>query len=527
MADALAPTRHRSAQWRGLRPWVAIVVLAALCAGCASVPSVPNAPHAAKTETLALPHPEATRLGAQFAEASRQHADTSAFHIITAGVDGFVTRVQMVRAAERTLDLQYFIFRGDETGSMLTDELKAAAQRGVRVRVLVDDGDTVEGDQQILAIDGLPNVEVRVFNPFDYRGHNHFRRNLDFVLHKSRLDYRMHNKLLIVDNAVALVGGRNVGNQYFQIDPESQFADDDAFSAGPIVQDLSKTFDEFWNSDMAIPAGWLKPSHRRGKSPSQQRLVKASGIDYPSHIASGEPYTGMISGRTPLTWAHGTVLCDSPHKGHGADMAAAVAREIGAVKTELLMVTPYFVPSQTEYGLLKDLRARDTTVQILSNSLESAPQLSAQSGYMKYRVPLLQAGVGLYEVRARLSSVRGSGQTRKVSQYGNYSLHGKMYVFDRERLFIGSMNYDQRSWRINTEIGVMIESPDIARQTAQRFAAMVGPQEAYTLTLRGTHIVWETEIDHVHVELTKEPSRGWWQRQKVLLLSMLPLAPEL
>ena len=204
----------------------------------------------------------------------------SGFHIINAGIDGFVTRIQLARAAERTLDLQYFIFRGDTTGRLLTEELRRAADRGVRVRILVDDGDTVAGDEQILELGRHPNVEVRVFNPFDYRGHNAFLRHLDFVFHKGRLDYRMHNKLMVVDNAVALVGGRNVGNQYFQVDPESQFADDDVFAAGEIAQRLSKTFDEYWNSVLAVPATALplpksRPRPDSGLRGSGDRLFGA------------------------------------------------------------------------------------------------------------------------------------------------------------------------------------------------------------------------------------------------------------
>ncbi len=171
----------------------------------------------------------------------------------------------MIDAAEKTLDLQYFIFRGDETGRLLTDALMRAADRGVRVRVLVDDGATVAGDEQIIALDAHPNIEIRIFNPFVYRGHSKMRRSIEFMLHASRLDYRMHNKLLIVDNAVALIGGRNIGNQYFQMDPDSQFADDDVFAAGPIAMQLSTTFDEYWNSRFAVPAAALdrKPALRK------------------------------------------------------------------------------------------------------------------------------------------------------------------------------------------------------------------------------------------------------------------------
>ncbi len=203
------------------------------------------------------------------------------------------------------------------------------------------------------------------------------------------------------------------------------------------------------------------------------------------------------------------------------------------VQSELLMVTPYFVPAGEDLQLLKDLRQRNVRVRVLTNSLESTTELSAQSGYLHYRVPLLEEGVELYEVRSLLGSARGSGQTAVVSRYGNYSLHAKLFVFDRQRLFIGSMNFDQRSKRLNTEVGLIIDSPELARQTAARFDAMVNPQNSYTLVLRadatghGTHLVWLTEEDGKDVEYTHEPARGTWQRIELQLLSLLPVGKEL
>src|SRR3984957_4613551 len=242
--------RRRGARREGARHGAVLLAIAMLC-GCAGLPPGADYP---KPASAAFAHPEDTRLGRQFADAAREHGRNSAFRIVSVGVDGFQLRMQMIDAAQRSLDLQYFIFRGDETGRMLTDSLERAADRGVRIRVLVDDGDTVAGDEQLLRLLDHPSVEVRIFNPGSYRGHLRLLRGLDFVFHARRLDYRMDNKLVVADNAAALIGGRNIGNQYFQIDPESQFADDDVFTVGPIVGELSGTFDEFWNSDMAIPA---------------------------------------------------------------------------------------------------------------------------------------------------------------------------------------------------------------------------------------------------------------------------------
>ena len=526
---------------------VAAVLVVSL-GGCVSLQPGANFP---KSVSVALAHPEETHLGAQFDNAALAHGGNSAFRIISVGVDGFLMRAQMIDAAERTLDLQYFIFRGDETGRLLTDGLLRAADRGVRVRVLVDDGDTVAGDEQISALDTHPNVEVRIFNPFAYRGHNSMRRTLEFLFHASRLDYRMHNKLLVVDNAVALVGGRNIGNQYFQMDPASQFADDDVFAAGPVAVKLSATFDEFWSSPFAIPAAALDRhqssakalTERRGRaaerSEQQLQTLNSDGIDYAVRVATGEPYAGVLAGRLPLVWARAEVVCDSPDKKNiesgdrrGRLMARSVLKAAHAAQHEVLIVTPYLVPAADEITLLQDLRKREVQVRILTNSLESTPDPVAQAGYSNYRIPLLKDGVELHELRALLGNTRGSGQTAVVSRYGNYGLHAKLFVFDREKLFVGSMNFDQRSKHLNTEIGVIIDSPELAQQTALRFESMVQPANAYALAWRtlgsgSSQLVWDSQVSGNAVEYTREPARSEWQRLEQSLLSWLPIAGEL
>jgi putative cardiolipin synthase len=504
----------------------------AIASGCAS----PVSRHISPPASVALGRPQETKLGRQVLEQAASHGDNSGYYLLNAGVDGLATRIQIIRGAERTLDLQYYIFRGDDAGFQVAEELRHAADRGVRVRLLVDDGDTTWGDERILQLDGYPNIQVRVFNPFDYRGHNRLWRNIDFIAHKSRLDYRMHNKLLVADNAIALIGGRNIGNQYFQIDPDSQFADDDIFVAGPVSQTLSAAFDEFWNSDLAVPAA---PLATRSTSHHKASSGAVLATDYLARINSGEPYASLIDGRRQLEWASARVVHDSPHKRDvearlqpGSLMSAAVEEQIGAVKSELLMMSPYFVPSKKELALLHQIRSRAGEVSVLSNSLESAPTLAAQSGYEKVRVPLLQDNVRLYEVRARLLSSQGSGQTRNISRYGNYALHAKLYVFDRQRFFAGSWNYDQRSLLINTEIGILIDDGALASQVARRFDEMTAPSAAYALHLSqdasGKPIVaWRTEEGHQVVDLTKEPARGWWQRLWIRVLTLLPLQPEL
>lgn len=511
---------------------VALLASMALSA-CAGRPPGADFP---KRASVALDHPEETSLGSQFAGAARQHSGDSGFRIISVGADGFRARAQMIDAAQRTLDLQYYIFRGDETGRMLTDRLISAADRGVRIRVLIDDGDTVAGDEQILRLLKHPSAELRIFNPSKYRGHIRFIRRAEFVLNAGRLDYRMHNKLLVVDNAVALAGGRNIGNQYFQVDPESQFADDDVFAAGPVVPELSKTFDEFWNSALSIPAQALGRPHHAA-SPAK---AKPGAIDYAALLANGEPYSGIMSGKLPLSWAPWQLVYDSPDKKQvlsgavkGALIAPAVEKAIQAVQSDFVLVSPYLVPSDDELQTLKELRQRGVRIRILTNSLESSPEVTAESGYEKYRVPILQSRAELYEVRSLLGSNRGSGQSAKISRYGNYALHGKLYVFDHRQVLIGSMNFDQRSQHINTEVGLIIGSADLAKQTEQRFDFMVKPENCYIVQLSQASIpgkprlTWRTVENGTAVEYSHEPARNHWQRAESKLLALLPLGREL
>jgi putative cardiolipin synthase len=531
-----------------VRRFSGILIASVLLSACAGLPPGADFP---KQPSAAFAHPEETTLGRTFAAAAQHHPGTSGFRIINAGADGFRVRAEMIDAAQRTLDLQYYIFRGDETGRLMTDHLEHAAERGVRIRVLVDDGDTIAGDQQILRLLKHPSVELRIFNPASYRGHMRVLRRLEFVLKVRRLDYRMHNKLLVVDNAVALVGGRNIGNQYFQVDPESQFADDDVFAAGPIVPELSKTFDEFWNSELSIPAQALERHTREpidavsgtkkdGSGETPSREGKPGPIDYAALVATGEPFNGIISGKVALSWATAKLVYDSPDKkdvikgaAGGRLIVPQVEDAMRAVKSEMLIITPYLVPSKDEMKSLMDLRERQSRVRILTNSLESATEISAQSGYEKYRVPMLESGIELYEIRSHLGNTRGSGQSRKVSRYGNYALHAKVYEFDRQRVFFGSMNLDQRSQHINTEIGLIIDSPDLAQQTAQRFEDMVKPENCYIVSLIPAsaegkpRLVWRTVENGQTVEFNKEPGRSAWKRFKAKLLTIVPMNREL
>jgi len=532
-----------------------------LAAGCTTLPPGTGRP---KPPSSALEPSVENALGKAFVPLTKSHGGDSGFRMLSTGIDGLTARVEMIDAAQRSLDLQTYIFRADVSGDVIARALLRAADRGVRVRVLTDDGEAIAGDERLLSLAAKPGIEFRLFNPLRYRGHLKLLRGADWLFEEGRLDYRMHNKLIVADNAVAIIGGRNIGDQYFQIDPESQFGDDDVVVAGPIVQSLSAVFDQFWNSDLAIPAPVVDKRHTSDKALSDYRAMLAKDGDQagakhaekaPSpagppgaaatpNVASTpgadrQPFVDIVSGRTPLIWSPMKLIYDSPDKkdvdkgnSPGRLIYKALAAQAGAVKTELLMVTPYFIPSPDELQLLKEERDRNARVRILTNSLAAAPNTEAHSGYIHYRVGLLQQGVELYEVRALLGNTRGSGQSKAISRHGNYGLHAKLFVFDRKVAFVGSMNFDQRSKHLNTEIGVLISSPELSREIAARFDALTQLDNSYTVTLdQGAagkpRLVWKTQEDGKVIEYRKEPARNEWQRLKVKFLSAIPLDKEL
>ncbi len=511
-----------------------LLCAAVLLSGCVTAPPGRDYP---RTASVALADPQSTTFGSRFEALSQSHAGASAFHILNVGVDGLLTRIQMIDAAQKTLDLQYFIFRGDTTGRLILDALTRAAARGVAIRLLVDDGDTVDGDEQVIALRSHAGVEVRVFNPFRYRGHNSVLRALEFVGNSTRLDYRMHNKLLVVDNTLALIGGRNIGNEYFQVDPQAQSADDDVFVAGPIAHALSGTFDEYWNSELAVPAAALYPHGDAPPARPRRARAQVDGIDYSARIASGEPFASLLSGKLALVWASAEVLCDSPDKkkseaGDGHVMVRDFLAAARQVNTEFLMINPYIVPTQGESNMLDALRERQVQVGIVTNSLQSTRDPLAFAGYTRSRAALLRHGINLYEVRARLGSTRGSGQTPRVSRRGTFGLHGKLVVFDRQRVFIGSMNFDERSRHLNTEIGLIIDSPELADVTATRFNAMAQLDNAYQpalVTDASGHerLQWTTREQGAVVVYHTEPSPNVWKRLLSHLLALLPVRREL
>jgi cardiolipin synthase C len=517
-----------------------LALLLLLLAGCATVPGG-NYP---KQESTALAHPETTRLGHQVEAQSHAHTGVPGFRLIPKGVDGFLLRAELAGAAERTLDLQYFAIQNDETGKMLMDGVLRAAERGVRVRMLIDDSGDVARDRQILVLRAHPNVEIRIFNPFFSRGVLDFMRYVEEVVAASRLNYRMHNKLFIADNSVAILGGRNIGDEYFQASTETEFGDFDILTIGPTVSQVSKSFDSFWNSDLSIPMDALsfgKPSAAElaeYRAALAENLAKMAGSPYVQRLAAGDPLTPILTGKSALVWAKGEVLYDSPEKSKvqsGEEPGRLLRTRLGAalkdVHSELLVVSPYLVPGDGGMKLLENLRARGVHIRILTNSLASTDEPIVHSAYQKYREPMLKDGIELYECRPVLGDpdTRGSGGSLRNPSGGQFALHAKVFVLDRRWVFVGSMNFDRRSLRLNTELGVLIDSPELARQVTARFNAIALPANSYVPALtvadasgRQT-LIWRTEEDGKLVELKTEPMGDLMKGVKSNLLALLPL----
>jgi len=517
------------------------LALLSLLAGCASLPPGSDFP---KATSNALTRPEQTRMGQQLAAAKAEHPGNSGFKLLPVGIDSFLLRMEMAQAAGRTLDVQYFVIQSDDTGQLLIEALLEAADRGVRVRVLLDDGGAFGRDAQIRVLAGYPNIELRLFNPYSYRGTVEFLHAAEFLADGTRLNYRMHNKLIVVDNEIGIVGGRNIGDEYFQSGRDFEFGDYDIIAAGPIVNQISNSFDAFWNSPMAIPieafAGG-KPSTKdladyRGMLAAHHAQMSAMEAPYLHALAAGAPLASMLRGKSSLVWAKAEVIYDSPEKAKvedGEQGGRLLRRRLGEVanrvRSELLIVSPYVIPGPAAMQFFADLRERKVAVRILTNSLASTDMSVVHSGYQAYRVPLLAMGVDLYEVRPVPGQPEGREHQLKSPSSGKYALHAKAFVFDRERVFVGSMNLDQRSLHLNTEIGLIIESPELARQIALRFESIAQPANSYVLALGEAdglgqrHVVWRTLEDGKPTEYDQEPAVTLWQRTKVDLLSLLPI----
>ena len=463
--------------------------------------------------------------------AERAMSAESGFVALREGREAFAARYVLIEAAERTLDVQYYIWHDDMAGGLLLDALLRAAARGVRVRLLLDDNNTKGLDALLAAVDSHDGVEVRLFNPFRHRRW----RVIDYVTDFARLNRRMHNKSLTADGRVTVVGGRNVGDEYFDVGHDVMFVDLDVLAIGPVVDDVSRDFERYWTSEAARPASETLPPIDASTVREQCEAVARWRDDpdahsYTSAVATIPLVRELLGGTLPVQWAVATMISDDPMKVLGSVneqelVFTRLKAFIGMPTTALRLISPYFVPGRNGVEYLAQLAARGVHIQILTNSLEATDVAAVHAGYAKRRRPLLRAGIGLFELRRDEAAPSPAKLRSGVGSMGSSgsSLHAKTLAVDDARVFVGSFNLDPRSARLNTELGFLIDSPVLAREIATAFAERI-PRRAYRLGLAdGSRVEWEDRRDGDTRIFTSEPGARLWQRTIVSLLSLLPI----
>lgn len=518
--------------------WLALLLLAA---GIAirllyPLPSLePRAPSAYITDTSDTP------LGRGIAHLSRDQGDRSGIHQLNDGRDAFAARILLARAAARSLDIQYYIWHGDRSGTLLLEAIRQAADRGVRVRMLLDDNGIAGMDDVLAALDLHPNIEIRLFNPFVLRR----PKMLGYLADFPRLNRRMHNKSFTADNQATIIGGRNIGDEYFGARDEGLFVDLDVLAFGPIVEDVSRDFDHYWASQSAYPAARILPHvppDELKKLSRQASLVERDPAArvYVEAIRSLPFIDQTLTGSLPLEWAPVQMVSDDPAKGIGkarreAMLAPALRAAIGNPQRELRVISGYFVPGSAGTDALGELAARGVDVAVFTNAFQSTDVWLVHAGYAERRKPLLEAGVRLFEMRGAdqsggrrprrslIGTGSGSGGDGPVLRSSASMLHAKTFAVDAQRLFIGSFNFDPRSMHLNTELGFVIESPTLAVAISHAFRTDI-PGDAYEVVLTDNgRLNWlEPTPNGVRVHTTEPGTRGW-QRWAISILSKMPI----
>jgi cardiolipin synthase C len=504
----------RSGRLGGYRAAIAAAAVLIL-AGCVGLPR-----HVQRYPSEALRHPVSTTLGRIVEHSSPGH-NLSGIRLLVSGDEALASLIALADHAERTLDLQYYLIHEDDSSRLLLHHLRLAAERGVRVRLLVDDLNTAGEDRRFMHLSEHANVEVRVFNPFPGGRFALWTRFVASASDIPRINHRMHNKLFVADNALAITGGRNIGDQYFTRDPRSNFIDLDVVAAGPIVPQLSASFDAFWNSKYAYPIASLDAPVQPEAVPKELEESAAAGdADWLAHE--------LDANDLHLIWVPATVLADRPGKiasDLAPDAELTIANNVKTLmrsaKQEVIVISPYFVPGPDGVALMRELVERGVHIRVLTNSLASTDSPLVHNGYSHYRVALLKLGVELSEVRPKLGQKRPRFHPFRSS---NASLHAKAMVIDQSIVFIGSMNMDARSARTNSELGLVMRSAEIAHQVTSLLDD-ISADGSYRLSLdRNGKIEWSSgepgaeKVWHTDPETTR--------RQRFLLKMLAPFAPE-
>ncbi|WP_277986381.1 phospholipase D family protein [Noviherbaspirillum cavernae] len=497
---------------------------AGLLTGCNPLPSLEG-----RSVSTVVTDTNDTPLGVAISPLTAAHPGKAGIYPLVDAHNAFGARVLLAQAAVRTLDIQYYIWRGDMTGTLLFDALRKAADRGVRVRLMLDDLGSLGLDATLAALDAHPNIEVRLFNPFANRRFPWGGFLTDF----SRLNRRMHHKSFTADSQATIIGGRNVGDEYFAATDDFLFADLDVIAVGPVVKDVSHEFDRYWASESAYPIDrLLGPA---GETPLQDVGAAASFVEknpaateYLDAIKESAFMLALLRGTLPLEWAKTQMVSDDPLKGLGkappeAMLPVKLRRIIGDPEKEVDLVSPYFVPTAVGVDAFAAMSRRGVTVRILTNALEATDVAVVHSGYARRRKPLLQEGVILYEFKRIADMPVHPKGPRLISSASGSSLHAKTFSVDRSRVFVGSLNFDPRSANLNTEMGFVIESPILAARIDDAFKMLV-PLNAYEVRLDDNgSLYWLERVDGKEVRHDTEPGTTFWKRTAVWLLSLLPI----
>ena len=512
---------------RRLLPLFLAACAAFVLAGCASQP-LERPPRPAPR--FAVP-PKADTAFAAIERSLRQAGGeaTSGFEIIDRNENGLRWRLALVDSARHTIDLQYYVWFGDTVGRLLLKRVIDAADRGVKVRILIDDlnsllrdAATVDLRDELLAtIDSHPNVEMRLFNPWTRR--DLVGRAEEAVGEMTRLNQRMHNKAIIVDNQATILGGRNLGDEYFGLNPAFNFHDLDVIGVGPVARQASAVFDRYWNSEWVLAVAALRLPMKRGAADAaRDRMARElSGnralANIPLAPRDWGPEIAALAGR--LHAGRSEVHSDLPEDGAIRHvMMETLFRLGGTAKRELLIVNAYIIPSERFVEGLRDLRRAGVRTRILTNSLASHDVPAVNSHYKAWRKPLREASDGLFEMRhdAAIQSVAVDTPPTRGEFMG---LHSKGMVVDRERVYIGSMNFDPRSAAINTEMGVLIESAPLAAQLARAFERDTAPANAWRVEVdAGGSLSWTNDRERVSMQ----PARSFWQRVEDVFFMAFP-----
>ena len=498
-----------------MRLLLAAVLFLAGCAG--QVISVPS--HALPTHDSAL----AQRVQAL----STEHpAGQSGFRLLPASSEAFAARVKMFRAAQVSLDIQYYIVHDGLSTQALIDELLQAADRGVRVRVLLDDTTSDGNDYQIATLAAHPNVQIRVFNPLHTGRSTMITRSLGRLLHLSLHHRRMHNKLVLADGNLAIVGGRNLGDEYFDADKGLNFTDIDLLAAGPAARQLTTSFDQYWNHELSAPIQQFlrdpptEQALRTARAQLTAQLAEARREDGPRYrrLMSDLKEPQLAQWLGDLIWAPGEALWDHPDKIRSPGipepellLTSQLQPALDGVREELTLISAYFVPTRTGVEYFARHAEAGVTIRLLTNSLEATDVPVVHGGYAPYRKELLEMGVELFELRRQPDEephYNLSGQSESA-------LHSKAAVFDQQRVFIGSLNFDPRSVLWNTEVGILVESPELAGEVRELMLEGMAPAMSYEVRLQDfdgeQRLVWLAEDQGTLRVLEKEPG-GLWRR---------------